>query len=168
MGVQVPVEAWTTTNDNFALALVGRTLAKRAVYLDSFKLLMANSWGLMYGMEIKKISNERLLFQFNRDLDKKRVLAHGPWSFEKNLVVLAPIEDGEDPSTIPLNHAAFNFQIRGIPISMMHEAMATVIGNGIGEFIELPKNSDSSTGEMHMRLRVQMDITKPIKRALRV
>lgn len=82
-GVQAPIEAWTTTNENYSLALVGRTLSKHAIHLDSFQQLMKTSWGLMYGLEIKKINEERLLFKFTHNLDKKRVMDQSPWSLKK-------------------------------------------------------------------------------------
>lgn len=167
-GVEAPLEAWTTTNENFALFLVGRTLSKRPIHLESFKQLMSNSWRLMHGMEVRKINDDRLLFQFNHELDKKRVLVDGPWSFEKNLILLAPIEDGVDPMSVSLNSVSFHVLVSGISIGMMHRAMATVIGNGIGEFIDLPKGKDKTEEGMFLRIKVKIDISKPLKRALRV
>lgn len=122
----------------------------------------------MHGMEVRKIIEDRPLFQFNHSLDKKRVLASGPWSFEKNLIVLSPIKIGDDPLSVNLNSADFHVLVNGLPISMMHRAMATIIGNGLGEFINLDTSSKSLNDGMVMRIRVKIDINKPLKRALKV
>lgn len=46
--------------------------------------------------------------------------------FEKHLVVLASIEEGDDPSTVSLNYAEFHILVIGLPISRMHKAMVAV------------------------------------------
>lgn len=51
---------------------------------------------------------------------------------------------------------------------MMLKAMATVVGNGVGEFIGMDTKNRETPSGMAMRLQVKIYITKPLKRALRV
>lgn len=65
--------------------------------------------------------------------------------------------------------ATFNVLVSGLPFRMRHnKAMATVIANGVGDFVELPSENSTHDDGMSLRIKIKMDITKPLKRALRV
>ncbi|KAK4441780.1 hypothetical protein Salat_0512900 [Sesamum alatum] len=44
-------------------------------------------------LDISLIKDGRFLFKFNHILDRRRVMEEGPWSFEKNLLVLRTVDD---------------------------------------------------------------------------
>lgn len=69
-------------------------------------------------------------------IDLKRVVWQGPWSFDRNLVVLRPIGPGEEPENVDLNLSDFHVQVSGLPLLLIHTKMAEFVGNSIGKFLE--------------------------------
>lgn len=46
------------------------------------------------GVCIQKIGNKRLLFQYDLDIVKKKVMWRGPLDFDRNFVIIRPLEYG--------------------------------------------------------------------------
>nr|KYP35194.1 hypothetical protein KK1_043783 [Cajanus cajan] len=60
---------------------------------------MAEVWHPRKGVSIREIDSGLFLFQFYHPLDMQRI---GPWSFDRHLLILGIIKDGEVPNQIPL------------------------------------------------------------------
>ncbi|KAL0406054.1 UNVERIFIED_CONTAM: hypothetical protein Slati_3919300 [Sesamum latifolium] len=79
-------------------------------------------------MEISFIENNHFLSKFFHPIDRHRVLASGPWAFEKNLVVLAPMPENDDLATVDLSWCDFHVRIHGLPLGKMTSEIVSFIG----------------------------------------
>lgn len=61
-----------------------------------------------------------------------------------------------------LNQCEFWVQVHRLPFVGMNRAMATLIGNNVGSFINL--DMDENNVSTVMRIRVSLDVTKPLSR----
>ncbi|KAL0444003.1 UNVERIFIED_CONTAM: hypothetical protein Slati_2123000 [Sesamum latifolium] len=52
------------------------------------------------GMEVKLLEEGRFLLRFKHIIDKQRALEGCPWSFERNVIILKPIKELENPMQI--------------------------------------------------------------------
>lgn len=74
---------------NTSLTLVGRFLTDRPIRSHIMKERMAGVWRPGRGVNIRDAGPSIFLFQFFHQLDLQKVLKQGPWSFDKNLLILS-------------------------------------------------------------------------------
>ncbi|PPR96281.1 hypothetical protein GOBAR_AA24388 [Gossypium barbadense] len=128
------------------------------------KSTMANLWHPVRGVQIQDLKEKRFLFQFFHAMDMDRVLKGSPWTFNNHLLILHPLQWGEDPLKIPLIFSPFWVQIHTIPMGFFYENLARQLGYFLGKFMEYD-NSDLGKGKRNfMRIRVQWDVRHTLKR----
>lgn len=69
-------------NIEFQFCLVGRFLTDKVINFPAMKNTMALLWWPRKGVRIKDLSPTLFLFQFFNEVDVKRVLDSGPWTFD--------------------------------------------------------------------------------------
>ncbi|KAK6159100.1 hypothetical protein DH2020_006414 [Rehmannia glutinosa] len=124
---------------------------------------IASLWRLVKGIFNKELSNRTFLFQFFHKLDSKRVLEGGPWTYDNYLLILHQLVAGEIPTSIALNFVDFWVQIHDLHIGFMSVAIGTKIGNFISSFLDYNDSNNSSIWRNYMRIRVRLDVRKPLK-----
>ncbi|KAL0389051.1 UNVERIFIED_CONTAM: hypothetical protein Scaly_0262200 [Sesamum calycinum] len=99
---------------------------------------------------------------------RDRVLDRYPWAYEKKLLVWAPIEAVDNPNLVDLSWCDFRIHIHGLPLGKMTRDLAAFIGNNLGKFKEVDLDSNGEVWGSSVRIRASVDITKPLKRALKI
>lgn len=150
------------------VCLVGRFLTDRTVHFTSMKHRMASIWRPGRGVVIHDIGSQRYLFQFFHVIDLKRVYEGGPWSFDNCLLLLHHLKPGEMPAQVPLNIVNFWVQVYDLPVGYMSEAVGRQLGDFIGTFLEYDINNNIGCWRAYMRLRVAIDVQKPLKRLKKI
>lgn len=150
--------------DKFELCLVGRFLTERNINSRAMKSKLADVWRPARGINIKDIKPDVFLFQFYHADDMAWVRNGGPWSFDGAMLVVDSIPKGGDPLEVPLYELKFWIQIHGLPSGFMSESVGKQLGNFFGSFIEYDPNNNTSIWRESMRLRIKLDVRKPLKR----
>jgi 14-3-3 protein epsilon len=148
--------------------LVGRFLCDRSIHFNSMKVRMANLWKPVKGVTIKEALAGKFLFHFNHPLDMEAVLNGGPWTFDNNMLILEQVRIGMQIEHIPLHHVNMWVQIHDLPMGLMKEKIGIQFANYIGAFVEYDKNNNSSFWRQYMRIRVQIDVRRPLKKDTKV
>ncbi|KAL0285579.1 UNVERIFIED_CONTAM: hypothetical protein Scaly_2814400 [Sesamum calycinum] len=91
-----------------------------------------------------------------------------PGLSRKNLLVLNSIAPNENPQEVNLDWAEFYVHVQGLPLSKMSKEMAAFIGNHLGRFIDVDMDSAGHVWGSHMRIRASVDVTKPLRRVLKL
>ena len=97
-------------------SLVEKILLARSVHTEGIKIALTQVWKTTKEMKIESLGNNIFLFKFGLEADKQKVMAGGPWHFDRVLIVL------KEPSGIgnmrkeEFTHAAFWVQIHNVPI----------------------------------------------------
>lgn len=110
------------------------------------------------------MGRNRFLFTFHEEASKKKALENGPWMFNKNLLVMEDFVpsntiDEYDFKMIPIWVGAY-----GIPMGMMSMEIGDLLGEQIGEVLDVDLDDDGNAMGEFMRIKVRMDITSPIMR----
>ncbi|KAL0378827.1 UNVERIFIED_CONTAM: hypothetical protein Sradi_3188200 [Sesamum radiatum] len=166
-GVTISPGTWLGKVGSDGFYLVGRILSTRVYRLEFVRTTLKAAMNPVKGMEISKIGEGRLLFKFHHRLDKSRVWERSPWMFDKNLLVLNDVVDDENPLIVPLNWSFFHIHVHGLPVKQMTKEMAEAIGHRLGKYEDSADSCQFMWGSS-MRLRVALDISKPLKRFLRL
>lgn len=115
------------------------------------------------GISIKDIKPGMFLFQFYHQHDMLWVKNGGPWSFDSALLILNNIKPGEDPTKVDLVEMDFWIQIHDLLVGYMSESVGKQLGNFFGTFPEYDSNNNSSIWREFMRLKVRIDVRRPLK-----
>ncbi|KAK4433258.1 hypothetical protein Salat_1088100 [Sesamum alatum] len=148
--------------------LVGKILGKRSFNFEAFKNTMLNVFKPGRGLDIQLIEEGRILFHFIHILDRRRVMESRPWAFDKNLLVLRTIEADDNPLRIDLNWSDFHIHIHDLPLNRMTKEIAAFIGNQLGIFRDVDLDKGGQGWGSSLRIRVSLDITKPLYRIVKI
>ncbi|KAL0292489.1 UNVERIFIED_CONTAM: hypothetical protein Sradi_6986200 [Sesamum radiatum] len=168
MGVVMPTGVWHADSESRGFHVVGRLLSHKPYHGEALKIILHSSFNPAKGMEISFIEHDRFLLKFAHVLDRERVLANGPWAFEKNLLVLATVAEDENPDEVDLNWCPFHVRIHGLPIGKMTSDVASFIGSKIGRIQTSDLQRNPSSWGSFLRVRVAIDVSKPLPRALKI
>ncbi|KAL0403556.1 UNVERIFIED_CONTAM: hypothetical protein Sradi_1996400 [Sesamum radiatum] len=112
----VPLGVWHTDVDPQGFFLVGRLLTSKPFNVEALRTTLLSSFNPVKGMDFKVLTDSRFLIRFHHVIDRDRVLERCPWAYEKNLMVLAKVENHENPNTVDLDWCSFHMLIHDLPI----------------------------------------------------
>ncbi|CAJ2644626.1 uncharacterized protein LOC123882497 [Trifolium pratense] len=150
-------------DESFKRSLVGKLWTEDHFNVRIFKQVVSQSWRLKNPVEIQDLSKNLFLFRFTSKRDLEMVLRNGPWSFDRNLVILKRISGEEQPSDLEMFTAEFWARIYDLPLKLRSDAMALRLGNTIGQFVEADSKDGHRLGKF-LRVKVSIDLRKPLKR----
>ncbi|KAK4420438.1 hypothetical protein Salat_1994100 [Sesamum alatum] len=166
--VMVPLGAWHGDTESEGFYMVGRLLGRRDFNFEALKTTLSNAFNAIKGLDIRLIENGRLLFKFAHVLDCKRIIDGVPWAFEKNLFVLKPVENDDDPINTDLDWVDFSVHVHGLHIGRMSRTMAEFIGNQLGRFRNVEQEGGGQLWGSSLRIRVGLNVTKTLRRVLKL
>ncbi|KAL0321162.1 UNVERIFIED_CONTAM: hypothetical protein Sradi_5377700 [Sesamum radiatum] len=166
----IPTDVWNKggNSDGIKFGVVGRLLSHRNSNFDALKSTLSALLQPVKGMSMWRISEERFCIRFNHRLDFQRALEGRPWSFDKNLLLLEPIVENVNPDVVDLEWCPFTIHVHDLPLTQHNRNMAEFIGGKIGKFLEYELHEHVLNWSPTMRMRVAMNISKPLKRAMRL
>lgn len=160
--VSLDDETSNTDDTNINLAMVGKVLTIRPYNFEAMKNTMNEVWAISKGALFRPIENDLFVVQFASLRDKNKVLAGRPWTFDQNLMLLNEIDGSAQPSNISLTHCPFWVRLYNLPMDSRTENRIKLIGGGLGRVLEV--DYDGVGWDKSARLKVLLDITKPLRR----
>ncbi|XP_017625103.1 uncharacterized protein LOC108468758 [Gossypium arboreum] len=160
--LQIQVDQ-NTNREEEVFRLVGYFLTTSIIHFPAMKSTMENLWHPVRGVQIRDLGEKRFLFQFYYVMDMERVLKGSHWSFNNHLLLLHKLQWWEDPLKVPLILAPFWIQIHDVPIDLFSENLAIQMGSFLGDFIEYDGSNLGKENRNYMRIRVQIDVRRPLK-----
>uniref|UniRef100_A0A803PH95 DUF4283 domain-containing protein n=1 Tax=Cannabis sativa TaxID=3483 RepID=A0A803PH95_CANSA len=148
--------------------LVGRFLSNRMIDFDKIQNILASLWQPGMGMFVKKLDDNRFLFQFYHEVDIQGVVNGSPWTFDRMQLIIQRLPVGGDLNSLQLNHLDIWVQIHDVKPECMKEGTVRGVGNTLGKFIELDPNNFIGVWRDYLRVRVTLDIRKPLRRRMKL
>ncbi|WOG81854.1 hypothetical protein DCAR_0101008 [Daucus carota subsp. sativus] len=148
--------------------LVGRFLSDRSIDFEKMQHSMATLWKPGKGVYIKRLEPNLFLFQFNHEVDINRVIEGSPWTYDRMQLVFERLKEGDNPRFVEINKLDFWVQLHDLQPGFMSERVCKEVGNYIGEFLESDGNNFIGVWRDYLRIRVRMQIDKPIKRHMKI
>lgn len=90
---------------------------------------------------MKELGPNLYLFQFNHDLDVKRVVEGSPRTFNRALLIFERLQPGVNPNVVQLNHIDIWVQVHDLQTGFRSERVMKDIGDYIGNFFQHDANS---------------------------
>lgn len=167
-GLDFDIEIENAAGVKHKFTLVGTLITEKPVKFNVLRDTMARVWHPRKGVNITELSYNLFLFKFLHEIDINHVLDDGPWAFEQSLLVLRRLRDNEDPFQADLSKSEFWLQVHNLPHGFMSEFIAKAIGNYVGEFVKADQSNFEGGRKEFMRVRIRIDITKPLHRRMKL
>lgn len=147
------------------LSLVGRVITDKDL---SINFIRANALRLLQpvkGAAIKSIATNMFVIKFEHPLDRKKAMGGCPWTLDKHAMILEPINPDKKPEDHELTRLPIVVRVAQLSLANRLPSVAQLIGNHLGSFVEIPKETDSFYTP-YFRVKILVDVNKPLKRGL--
>ena len=104
-----------------------------------------------------------LLIAFEWEVDAEKVLQGEPWVCDRHLVVLQRYDGSAPVTDLSFERTTFWVQIHNLPFSLMTIDAAISLGETLG-IVTKPKDEAEMKRGQFMKVRVAVDVTKPLCR----
>ncbi|CAN6300283.1 unnamed protein product [Urochloa humidicola] len=147
---------------------VGKVFTERLVNAEGLAQALGRIWCPMRGVTCKDLGENHFLFTFHQAGGKRRALEDGPWMSGKDLVVMVDYDASKTLEEMVFAHIPIWVRVFKLPFGLMHKATGEAIGGELGEFMEMDKEEDGSAVGSFLRIKVRLDIRKPLMRGVTV
>jgi interleukin-1 receptor-associated kinase 1 len=154
-------------DETFQRTLVGKIWTENPYNVRAFKQTITQAWRLKNTVEVQDLQKNLFLFRFSTKKDADTVMRNGPWSFDRNLLILQRVSGDEQPSDLDMHNVSFWVRVYDLPLKFRSEGMAKKLGNIIGSFEEVDPKDSNRTGRF-LRLKVSLDLRKPLKKCTKI
>ena len=96
-----------STGDQPKSYLAAKFLTRRALNAESMARTFKPLWRTDHGFTIRDMNDNTLVFVFEDEADRERVMQGEPWASDKHLVVFQQIEDDEAIAKVDFKHTSF-------------------------------------------------------------
>lgn len=149
------------------LCVVGRFITEGRVDFEAMQHTLALLWKPGRGVYMKELESNLYLFQFYHEIDVKRVMEGCPWSFNRRALVMSRMKEGQNPRCVDLNSIDLWVQVHDLKVGFMSEAVLKSVGNYVGSYVQSCPNNFTGVWREYMRIRVTINLSKPLKRRIK-
>jgi hypothetical protein len=160
-----------TSDDDFeplvgrgTACVMGKLLADRIVGKEVIKTPLIRAWQTNGRVSFKSVGINTFLIEFEKEWEKDRVMEGRPWTFDGDLVALVDFDGLTPPAELEFDKAAFWVRMYDLPLACMSEEMGVRIGSSVGKVEEVEVDEDGVGWGEYLRVRIILDLTKPISR----
>ncbi|XP_041009301.1 uncharacterized protein LOC121253336 [Juglans microcarpa x Juglans regia] len=162
--VEIPQEEVAREVGKGKLCIMVLVIYERMVNKEAFRFTMAKVWSTVGWVQFKEMGHNKFLVEFQLQQDKQKVLQGRPWTFDRFLVCMEDLEGTlvqEGPS---FSYEVFWIQIHNMPLVSMTHEIGQKLGSGVGSVIEVDYDGSSNAWGPFLRMKVKIDITRPLCR----
>jgi len=146
------------------LCLLGRLMSERRVQKEALRALMTRLWKTLEGVAFTELHDNLWLLEFSNLADKRRIKEGRSWLFDRSLLVLKELDDNVPSLQMDFSSALFWIQVHDMPLTCMNREVELRIGQSIGLVEDVDVTSDGVGWGRYLRIRVNVDITKPLEK----
>lgn len=166
--IGIPDDVIEKSRKEASFGLLGKVLSSKPFNKGSVMSTMIKLWAADGDLSAQVIDRDIFLFSFKKEQDRARVLAMEPWSFNKSLILLKVVNGDEILRWDNWSFTCFWIRVYNLPYDGMIREIGEKIGNGIGKFLDVVTDRNGRCSGLYMRLRVQIDVSKPLRRGATV
>ncbi|KAM6553385.1 hypothetical protein CsatB_014147 [Cannabis sativa] len=144
--------------------LLARVLTRKPVYLTTLQKQMKTHWDGRFPCKITEKETDLFMLSFGCEGDMERVLTQETWHFQNHHIVLKKPSALQNLTPTDLKFSPFWVQVYRLPFLSKSRGLAKALGNIIGEFLEVFTDSLNEGWGPFLRIRVNLDVTKPLRR----
>jgi hypothetical protein len=145
---------------------LGKLLSEKPPFIEGMEVALGRLWYPLRGIRIKEMGENVFLFSFLQASGKSKALDEGPWTFNKDLLVMQDFDPNKALEDYEFNEIPIWVRVFKMPLGSMSRENGELIGDEVGEFLEVAVGEDGMAVGEFMRVRVRIDIRKPLMRGI--
>ncbi|MDO7987361.1 DUF4283 domain-containing protein [Sweet potato little leaf phytoplasma] len=162
--IKLDEEDMTEIKDQMDHCIVGKLLSNRIIAPLAIKNALRGAWKTRKNFKVESTGKNIFNFKFECQEDRNWVMCNGPWTFDNSLIVLEYPMANQRSVEMEFKNAVFWIRLINLPMGYRNRKVASKIGNSIGDFIDGGECDEELVWGQSMRIRVRLDITKPLLR----
>ncbi|KAM0851832.1 hypothetical protein ACQ4PT_052165 [Festuca glaucescens] len=115
---------------------------------DAIAINFDEIWQLRGGMVEKDLDGHKFLIKFEQKGDFNHVLKGGPWLYQDYPMLVTKYDGKSSLADFPVNSMAVWVRVMDIPPGMMTEKWARKMGDQLGTYKEIAKESKNQIGDV--------------------
>jgi hypothetical protein len=151
--------------------LVGKVLSPSTLHISTISAALRPAWGNPRGLLLNPGGVNIFVAEFATKTDMDRVLDGPPWVVGTHAVLLQGFNVDLKPSELIFNRMKVWVRILNLPFGYMQKRSGSVIAGSIGVEGSVPVVDCDASGRCwgsYMRVRVEIDVDKPLRRGVTV
>jgi hypothetical protein len=148
--------------------LAAKFCTKRVINIDAVMRTLKPLWRAVCGLKGRNMGDNRVMFLFENTVEMEWVMANGPWSFDKFLILFKRIDDDVSFSNVVFNSCAFWVQIHDLPPRHMTIAVCEKIAGTLGKVEYVEVLEEGSNRGNFMCARIILNVDQPLCRGQKV
>ncbi|XP_066363643.1 uncharacterized protein [Miscanthus floridulus] len=152
------------------LKAFGKLLLERNIRPEVIEQALGWIWCPVRGIECKDLGDNFFLLTFGQAAGKRKAMEEGPWTVSKELMVVADFDGSKTLDEIDFSFIPIWVRVVNLPMGLMNKSTARVIGDEVGEYMEMEADgeADGIVAARFLRLKVRLDIRKPLMRGVTI
>lgn len=150
-----------------SLKAFGKLLSDRRVHPEVNEQAVGWIWCPVQGIECKDLGDNFFLFTFSQAVGKRKALEEGPWMVSHELLVVTDFDGSKTLDEIEFASIPIWVRVANLPMGLMNRSTAEAIGGEVGTMEEKGVADEIVAGRF-LRLKVRLDIRKPLMRGVTV
>jgi hypothetical protein len=135
---------------------MGKILSDRPAKAEYVKKTLGGIWSPFSEVVCKDMGRNRFLFSFFDEASMRKAMYNGPWDFNGSLIVMESFKpnktiDDYEFKTIPIWVRAYD-----IPMGMMNMDTCRLVGEQIGEFVDIGLDEDGCAMGEYLRVKTRL------------
>uniref|UniRef100_A0A2N9I5D1 Reverse transcriptase domain-containing protein n=1 Tax=Fagus sylvatica TaxID=28930 RepID=A0A2N9I5D1_FAGSY len=148
--------------------LAAKFFTRRTINVEAVARTFKPLWQTKQSFSLQDVGENIVLIEFDDGSDLERVFLGEPWSYDKYLIAFHRVGAGIAIEELPFNRVDFWVQLHNLPILCMKKSVAETMGKSIGEVLRAQTHEEEAGNGRCMRIRVRVDISKPLRRGHRI
>ncbi|XP_041011254.1 uncharacterized protein LOC121255023 [Juglans microcarpa x Juglans regia] len=166
--IELEEEAREEVHRKCEWCLIGKFYMERSIGRAIVESTMVKIWRVGKQATVKEVGPNVFIITFSTQMDKKRIEEGRPWSFDNNLFVIKPFDGYVQPNMMKFDNALLWVQMHNLLLVGMNCECGERIGRSLGVVEEVEVDEDDVGWGTFLRVKVLLDLTKPIARRRKV
>jgi hypothetical protein len=125
-------------------------------------------WRTEKGFRLKDMGDNVVTIYFADEADLERVIANGPWSYDKYFIIFQRTEEEIPITALTFDTIDLWVQIHGLPPRHLNAGIGRQIGSTLGKIIPTVDSEDEASWGDFVRVHVSVNISRPLCRGRKV
>lgn len=146
--------------------LVRKLISERIIGKETIRSTLVRGWKRTGSLSFKVLGENIFLMDFEHHWDKARVQEGRPWVFAGQLFSGEDFDGLVPPTQMPFDSVAFWVRMYNLPLVCMGRDTGFKLGAVVGKVEEVDTNIDGVGWGEFLRVRVHVNVHKPLLRGM--